>query len=167
MKKQTGLFLVVTVITVCWMFVMRPITPPNIVAFEFARTVDNAITIFMQWGISGVEKAKMSLYFDFVFLVLYSWAISLGCKVVAQYVNIPRLAKTGALLARVIWVAAACDFIENVSLLMAIQEMHAGLMELAFWMAGIKFTIVGIALLFIIIGTFSGLLNRFFRTREA
>ena len=87
MKKQTRLFWLVSAATIGWMLVMRPVTPTNIIEFEFARTPEKAVKIFIDWGGSGVEKAKMSILLDFVFLVLYSWAISLGCKVAAGFSN--------------------------------------------------------------------------------
>lgn len=143
---------------------MRPVTPTNIVEFEFSRTITKATKIFMDWGANGMEKAKTSIQLDFVFLFLYSWAISLGCKVAAFSSGISKISKTGLLLSRLVWIAGACDIVENISLLMVMQQMNSFLLELAFWTAGIKFTIVIGALFFIIvtaaIGLFRNLLQK-------
>jgi hypothetical protein len=164
-KRQT-LFWLVTAATIGWMLIMRPVTPTNIIEFEFARTPEKAIKIFMDWGGSGVEKAKMSILLDFVFLVLYSWAISLGCKVAADFSHAAIISKIGLQLSRIIWIAGACDIIENISLLLVMRNLNAMLLELAFWTAGIKFTIVIIALLFIVIAFGMGLMQKLLRSKE-
>lgn len=165
MKKQT-LFWLVTAATIGWMLVMRPVTPTNIIEFEFARTPEKVIKIFMDWGGGGVEKAKMSILLDFVFLILYSWAISLGCKVAASFVNTSVISKIGLQLSRIIWIAGVCDLVENVSLLFVIHNLNATLLELAYWTAGIKFTIVIVTLLFILVAACIGLMQKLLRVHE-
>jgi|JI10StandDraft_1071094.scaffolds.fasta_scaffold03702_13 hypothetical protein len=162
-KRQT-LFWLVTAATIGWMLVMRPVTPTNIIEFEFARTPEKAVEIFIDWGGSGAEKAKMSILLDFVFLVLYCWAISLGCKVAAGFSQTKIISKAGLKLSRIIWIAGVCDIIENVSLLLVMRNLNAMLLELAFWTAGIKFTIVIAALLFIIIAFGIGLTRKLLRS---
>jgi len=164
--KRQNLFWLVTAATIGWMLVMRPVTPTNIIEFEFARTPEKAVKIFIDWGGSGVEKAKMSILLDFVFLVLYSWAISLGCKVAAGFSNTSIISKIGLRLSRIIWMAGACDMIENVSLLLVMRNLNAMLLELAFWTDGIKFTIVIIALLFIIVAFGIGLTQKLLHSNE-
>ena len=166
MKKQTRLFWLVSAATIGWMLVMRPFTPGNIIEYEFARTVEKAIEIFMDWGAGGVEKAKMSILLDFVFLILYSWAISLGCKVVAGFAGSARVSKIGLQLSRLVWIAGACDLVENVSLLIAMHRLNNIVLELAFWTAGIKFAIILVALLFILVVTGIGLTKKILRPKE-
>jgi hypothetical protein len=165
-KKRTQVFWVVTTVTICWMLVMRPVTPPNIIEFEFARTPEKVVEIFIDWGGSGVEKAKISILLDFVFLVLYSWAISLGCKVAVDFSQTTIISKIGLQLSRIIWIAGACDIVENVSLLLVMRNLNAMLLELAFWTAGIKFTIVIAALLFIVTAFGMGLMQKLFHSNE-
>lgn len=164
-KRQT-LFWLVTAATIGWMLIMRPVTPPNIIEFEFARTPEKVVKIFIDWGGGGVEKAKMSILLDFVFLVLYSWAISLGCKVVAGFSQTAIISKIGLQLSWIIWIAGACDIIENVSLLLVMRNLNAILLEIAFWTAGIKFTIVIIVLLFIATAFGMGLMQKLLRSNE-
>jgi len=166
MKRQTALFWIAAIITVVWMFLMRPFTPPNIVAFEFARTVANTIQILGQWGLNGMENARISILLDFIFLALYSYTLSMGCKVVVSFVNHPRMKKAGQQFARIIWVAGGCDLIENICLLTVLQKINAWPMELSFWMAGIKFTIITLVATYILAGTFMGLFNRLLKTRH-
>ena len=165
-KKRTQFFWLVTAATIGWMLIMRPVTPTNIIEFEFARTPERAVKIFIDWGGSGVEKAKMSILLDFVFLVLYSWAISLGCKVAADFSQTAIISKIGLRLSRIIWIAGACDIIENVSLLLVMRNLDAMLLELAFWTAGIKFSIVIVALLFIVTASGIFLMQKLLRSKE-
>jgi len=160
MSKQVRLFWFVTVGTIAWIFVMRPFTPPNIIEFEFAHTVDNALRIINEWGASGVEKAKMSIYLDFVFLVLYSWAISLGCRVASEFSGHCVLVSIGTFLAKVIWIAAVCDLAENVAMLLTLQNVEATWVAFAFWAAGIKFSIVIGSLLFVLLATAVGVMKK-------
>jgi len=160
MKRQTILFWIVTAATLGWILLMRPVTPSNIIEYEFARTVEKAVHILIEWGLGGVEKAKMSILLDFVFLILYSWAISLGCKVVVGFADSATITKIGLALSKAIWIAGACDFIENVSLLIVMHWINGVLLEVAFWMAGLKFLIVAIAILFLLLATAVGLVKQ-------
>lgn len=110
------------------------------------------------WGADGIEKLKLSLYLDFIFLILYCWAISLGCKITAGFGG-QNFMKTGLLFSKIIWVAGACDIIENVALLLTIQNPNRVVLELAFWMASIKFTIVASAILMVLAGAVAGLIR--------
>lgn len=143
---------------------MRPLTPPDIVKFEFARTVRAASGMMAVWGEAGVEKVQLSLYLDFVFLILYCQTISLGCRLVASF-NAGVFAKAGLLFSRLIWIAGACDFVENIALLLILQAVNGTLLELAFWMAGIKFAWVGITILFVMVGAGVGI-SRVFLTEQ-
>lgn len=138
---------------------MRPFTPGNIVEFEFARTTESAIRILTLWSTEGKSMARLSLTLDFVFLVLYSWTISLGCLLAADFSKAVILKSMGNKLSKIAWIAGLCDLTENVCLLLVIHQMNRPLLEISFWMAAIKFTGVAIALLFIILATGTGLVK--------
>ena len=78
---------------------------PGIVGFELAGNEENAEEILAEWGDEGKDAARLSLWIDFPFLVVYSafWALA-----------------ARALGGRRVWVAApvagAFDFLENVCL---------------------------------------------------
>lgn len=159
MKEQTQ-FWFLTAATVVWMFVMRPFTPDNIIAFEFARTAEKATRILAEWGSDGIVKAKFSLNLDFVFLILYSWTISLGCRVAANFSKVTMLVGMGNVLSKGVWVAGLCDLVENVSLVLVIRQVDEQLLEVAYWMAAIKFTLVAIALFFIVAAAGTGFVKK-------
>lgn len=160
MSRQVRVFWFVTAGAIAWMFVMRPFTPPNIIEFELARTVDNALRIIAAWGEDGVDKARMSIYLDFAFLILYSWAISLGCRVASIFSKQQVLISVGSFLAKAIWIAALCDFIENVAMLKTLQHVDELFLGIAFWTALIKFVWVIASLVFILLATGVGVFEK-------
>lgn len=150
MSKQTKLFWIVASGAIVWMFVMRPFTPGNIVQFEFAKSVEQAQNIINDWGAAGVATARISIYLDFVFLILYSWAISLGCKVVIESNTPGWLKRAGEYLSTIIWFAGSCDLIENFAMLFTLSEINEFSVSAAYYFALFKFVIVLVCLLFII-----------------
>jgi hypothetical protein len=157
MGKQAKLFWFVTLVTIGWMILMRPFTPSNIVQFELAKSVDSAQQIIGEWGEEGIEKARLSIYLDFVFIFLYAWAISLGCKVSAAFSSNQNLISAGGFFSRVIWFAGSCDIIENTAMLLTLSEINELTASMAFYFAIFKFSIVVLALILIFISLGVGL----------
>ena len=161
MNTQVNRFRIALFATICWMIVMRIFSPPNIVQFEFAGTIQSAIEIISNWGAEGIALAKTSIYLDFVFLVLYCAAISLGCRVASDYSKIPFLIKTGVVLSWIVWVSGICDAIENMGMLKTIDEINQTTISISWYFAAVKFSILAVALLFILISYFTGLVKKF------
>ena len=163
MGKQVKLFWIITLITMGWMVLMRPFTPTNIVQFELAKSVEAAQQIIREWGAEGISKARLSIYLDFVFVLLYAWSIALGCKVSAAFSVNQNLIKAGSFFSSVIWFAGSCDIIENVAMLFTLSEMNELTVSMAFYFAIFKFTIVVLALILIIFSFGVGLFKFFIR----
>jgi hypothetical protein len=159
--KSTKYFSVVLLLTFGWIVVMRIFSPPNIVQFEFAGTAENAAKIMEAWGTAGVEQARFSTYLDFIFLVLYSASISMGCRIAGGYSKVAWLIKTGNTLAPLIWLAAVCDAIENISMLSTLQTVAQSTVTIAYYCAAIKFIIVSVGLIFILTGFSAGIMKKF------
>lgn len=136
---------------------MRPFTPPNIVQFELAKTMVAAQQIISDWSEQGISKARLSIYLDFVFILLYAWAISLGCKVSTTFSANQNLVTAGGFFSRVIWFAGSCDIIENTAMLFTLSEINELTVSMAFYFAIFKFSIVALALMLIIISVGVGL----------
>ena len=85
-KNAIVVFLVMGFITLQYMGWMarqlRPLTSREVVAFEFAGSAMNAREFLKGIGGEKVALMEKSLYLDFGFLVLYSFSIALGCRVV-------------------------------------------------------------------------------------
>lgn len=157
MNKQVRLFWIVTAATMGWMIFMRPFTPTNIVQFELAKTIESAQQMMDAWGSEGMSKARMSIYLDFVFLILYAWAIALGCKVSTAFSAHANLIKAGTFFSKIIWFAGSCDLIENAAMLFTLSDVNEFTVSMAFYFAVIKFSIVLVALLLILLAMAVGL----------
>lgn len=128
----------------------------TILAFEFATTPDRAEEILDGWGRAGRAGAEQSIRIDFAFIVAYACLISLGTATVASWKTGWR-ARLGWWLAGLVIVAGLLDVIENVLLLRVIDGYHQGAIggtapALAAGAAGIKFSIVIVASLYIMVG---------------
>lgn len=156
MTTQSKLFWVAVPITVGWIVFMRPYTPKNIIAFEFAKTTEQANAIMEMWGTHGVELARTGIYLDFIFLILYATTIMLGCKVAARYSSRPMVVQIGNILSISIWMAALCDSIENLAMLNTLAEISSTTVSIAYYFAALKFSIVLICMLFVIIASALG-----------
>jgi hypothetical protein len=157
MSKQAKQFWIVAGIAIGWIIVMRPFTPSNIVQFELAKTLPSAQQIMDEWGEEGISKARLSIFLDFVFIFLYAWAIALGCKVSTTFSANKNLITAGTFFSLVIWFAASCDLIENLSMLFTLSDVNDLTVSMAFYFAIIKFTIVLLSLLLIIFSLGVGL----------
>ncbi len=157
MEKQTKLFWIVTLGTIGWFILMRPFSPPNIVQFELAKTVESAQYIIDAWGEDGVSKARVGIYLDFVFVFLYAWSIGLGCKLSTAFSSNEKLIMAGTFFSLACWFAGSCDLIENFAMLFTLSTINELTVSMAFYFAIIKFTIVVLALLLIFISLGVGL----------
>lgn len=160
MKNQSKIFWIATLITVGWIIFMRPYTPKNIVAFELAKTIPVAEKIIADWGAEGLNKARTSIYLDFVFIILYCTSITLGCKVAAQYTGIKKIIYVAGILAFAIWLAGLLDVIENLCMLKTLAAPTLLTVTVSFYTATIKFLIVLGSLLFILTSAIIGVLKK-------
>ena len=129
--------------------------PSGIISFEFARSIARARQILASWDAADKLRCALSLGIDYLFLVAYAVFISLGCVYIANALKIrrPSLAKIGFFLAWAQFLAALLDAIENTAL---IQLLLGSRNELYAWIAwgcaGLKFTLVGSGLIYMVSG---------------
>ncbi|MBI5035675.1 MAG: hypothetical protein HZB51_34720 [Chloroflexi bacterium] len=126
------------------------VAPSGIFSFEFAGTLAAAQTMVKSWGQLGQIYAGVNIGFDFVFIITYVIAISLGCVIVARG---GVLSQVGITLAWAMFAAGLFDCVENYNLLQILlgngQEINA---MLAMWFAIPKFAIVILGLAYFFIG---------------
>jgi hypothetical protein len=127
-----------------------PVAPQGIVSLELAGTEANARTIIQSWDAAAREHAVFSVWLDYLFLLTYSTAISLGCLWAASQVRERRwLASVGLYLAWLQWLAALLDAIENVGLLNMLGGRTAQPWPLiAQWFAIPKFLLIALGLIY-------------------
>lgn len=96
---------------------------PGIVPFEIAGSTDRATEILADWGDEGKDWARVSLWLDFPYLVLYGAFFFLAVRSVrdaAERRGWSRYARPGGTIAVLPIAAAAFDAAEDVGLLLVI-----------------------------------------------
>jgi hypothetical protein len=139
---------------------ITPAAPSGIVSFELAGGLSNAWEMLASWGPTGRVYAGLSLGTDYLFLVAYSIAISLGC-VLSSRRFLQRsgyLSGVGAILAWAIFGAALFDSVENYALIQVLLGAEQSLWPVLARICAIpKFLIVGLGLLYILLGAMTWL----------
>lgn len=128
--------------------------PAGIVSFEFSGSFEAAQQMVESWSAEGKVFAALNLGVDYLFLVFYGLAISLGCVIVAQEFPGRSIFITivGVILAWGQLAASALDAIENYALIRILLGSNTAIWpQVAFWCAGPKFTIVALGLVYIIV----------------
>jgi hypothetical protein len=94
-------------------------SPAGIISFEFAGSIGKASCMMASWETNGPAVAAFSLGLDYLFLLAYSVAISLGCVLIsgAAFNDAGAGAWIGMVLAWAQFVAAALDAVENYGLM--------------------------------------------------
>ncbi|HMV08577.1 MAG TPA: hypothetical protein PK325_11385 [Cyclobacteriaceae bacterium] len=146
--------------TVVWFFIMRPFTPPNIIAFELAGSVDSAQAIIANWTPEQISNVKTGIYLDFVFILTYCSAFMYASRAAAAFSGIEFLTKTARQSTWIIWVAGMCDAIENISLLRTLNEVTERSVSIVFYTATVKFSILLVTLVFVLICVTIGLFRK-------
>jgi len=127
----------------------------RIVSFEFTGSLSNAREMLESWGPTGRVYAGLSLGTDYLFLVAYSIAISLGC-VLASRGFLQRsgfLSAVGVIFAWAIFGAALLDSVENYALIQVLLGAKQSLWPAVARICAIpKFLIVGLGLLYVLLG---------------
>ena len=123
---------------------------PGILAFQF-----DPINTLSLWD--SIEKtwAAFSLGLDFLFLVIYSTLLSLGCVCAASSFQKGTWNTLGIILAWGQWMAAFFDALENISLVAILFGSQSNFIPLiSRFSAFIKFVLIFLGLIYIISGIF-------------
>ncbi len=153
--KRVRVFVLLLISSLSVTFLFRFIGPiqPTIVDFELAGSVEKAGQIVNAWNETDRIRAGFSLGFDYLYMPLYSTTLALAC-VMAIGVLKPRAWRSiGLLLAWGLWVAAISDAIENVALLTILLGHNvAPWPQAAQLCATIKFGLILAGLGYVVIG---------------
>jgi hypothetical protein len=136
----------------------------GIIDFELAFTSDRAQEILTAWGDEGRDAARLQLWLDYLYLVVYGLFLWLAVKAVrdgALKRGWTRYARPGAAIAILPLVAAGADAIEDVFLLLALGG-HGG--DAAPLLGGVfavvKFAALTVTLLYLLVGLVGFALHR-------
>jgi hypothetical protein len=139
---------------------MTEAAPSGIVSFELAGSLPNAREMLESWGPTGRVYAGLSLGTDYLFLIVYSIAISLGCVLILRRFlqRSGFLSAVGVILAWAIFGAALFDSVENYALIQTLLGAEQSLWPALARVCAIpKFLIVGLGLLYVLLGAMSWL----------
>lgn len=131
---------------------LSPLSAGEIVQFEVAKTVSKAQSIIQEWKSTGkYDQGVKSTSLAYLFMVLYTLAIGLGCRFISACTGNEILTKGGRGFAWLIIVATVCDIIENIAMSRTLSGhiSHVNVL-LAYNLARIKFSIVLVCLLFML-----------------
>jgi hypothetical protein len=142
--------------TIAYMIWVRnylyPLSSDEIVQFEIAKTVNKAEAIIREWKNSGkYELGVKSTYFAYLFMVLYTAAIALGCRFLSACTGNEIMIKGGKGFSWLILGATLCDLVENVALSQTIRgHISQWNVTVAYDLARVKFSIVIVCILFML-----------------
>lgn len=128
----------------------------GIVAFEVAFTHTRAQEILEAWGPAGRHAARLSLWFDYGFMLAYGLFLFLAVRALRDALErrgLVRLARPGGAIAALALVAPVCDASENAFLLLQLggHARSAG-PRLAGSFASVKFVCLVVVLLYLLAG---------------
>ncbi len=148
--------------TVAFTVILEVIDPshvshgPTILDFEFAATRSRATQIMAEWGPKGRNAAHLSLLLDYGYMLSYGLFFVLAGFAVrdtARARGWPRLAALGTVVSFFALAAASFDASENVALLLTLAGNGGSLAPpFAAVCSAIKFTLIGIAILYALCG---------------
>jgi hypothetical protein len=129
---------------------------PGIIGFELAGSEDRAAEILADWGSSGIDAAKASLWIDYAFIVAYAAFLALAAvatRELAERRGWSRMAAVGVAVVPFAAAAGAFDAIEDVGLLLAVDQ-HGGALalRLAQVCAIAKFTLLAVTIAYLLAG---------------
>jgi hypothetical protein len=140
--------------------------PSGIVSYELASNPANSNKILSSWNQDARMHAALSLGLDYLFMVVYAAAISLGCVWAMEVIRSRSwpLAALGAFLAWGQWLAAILDAVENLGLILILFNPIASLWpEIAYWCAVFKFGLIFLGLVYALYGLAVGVVTRLVR----
>lgn len=169
LRQLFWLFFLLTVAYMIWARnYLSPLSSGEIVQFEIAKTVSRAHSIIEDWKSSGkYELGVRSTSLSYLFIVLYTLAIGLGCRFISACTGNEILSKGGKGFAWLILVATVCDIIENIVMSRSLSGQLSQLnVTLAYDLARIKFSIVIVCILFMVASALYWLIGKLARDEK-
>ena len=159
-RKQA--LIVLGIATVAFTVTLELIDPshvshgPTVLDFEFAGSQSHAAQIIAEWGAKGRSAAHLSLLLDYGYMLSYGLFFCLAGFAVrdtARARGWGRLAAAGAVVPLFALAAATFDASENVALLLTLAGNGGSFAPpFATVCSTIKFTLIGIAILYALCG---------------
>jgi len=132
-----------------------PAAPYGIVSFEIAGSPQQAQAMLDSWDSGAKTRAAFIQGLDFLFPLVYSTSVALGCLLTAGVLTSRRwpMASLGTPLAWGLWAAAGFDYVENIALVILLFSPAASPWpQLAAACAVIKFGLLFLGLVYCFLG---------------
>jgi hypothetical protein len=135
---------------------LRATGGPSILGLEFAGSEQRAAEIMVEWGGHGRDLARVSLWLDFGFMLSYGTFFTLAALAIRDFArerDLRLLARAGLAAPLFVIAAVLFDVAEDVVWLLVLDG-HAGGSAPVFATAcaGLKFLLVGLAILYVLWG---------------
>lgn len=122
--------------------------PSGIISYELAGSTEKTMQILTSWDTRAQLFAAFGLGFDFLFMVVYASALSLGCMM-ASVKHTGWFSSFGTWISWGTILAAVMDSIENIALWnLLIGKTGSYLPQVAAWCATIKFFFILLGILY-------------------
>ena len=145
-------------------YYLAPLTGSEVVRFETAKQVWKAQSIIDDWNVSGkLEKAKLSIWLDYLFIVLYVCGLMAAVMYISDVTHHPLLIRSGRFFRWLLPAAGICDILENIFMQ---QSLHGHpttfTVMVAYDMAVAKFSILIVTFLFLVMCLLFWILRKLF-----
>lgn len=153
LRQLFWFFFLLTIAYMIWVRnYLAPLSSDELIQFEIAKTANKAQTIIDNWKLTGkYELGVKSTYFAYIFMVLYTLAIALGCRFISICTGNEIMIRGGKGFAWLIIAATICDLVENIALAHTLRgQISQWNVTIAYNLARVKFSIVLVCILFIL-----------------
>ncbi|NOZ71922.1 MAG: hypothetical protein GXP38_08410 [Chloroflexi bacterium] len=125
--------------------------PQGIVSFELAGDVATAQAIVQSWDASARMSAGFSLGFDYLYMLAYATTFWLACLWAREQWHSGWGRRLGTTFAWAMPLAATVDALENYALWHTLHEVVSPWPQIARGAAQLKFTLLGLALVYVLV----------------
>ena len=131
----------------------NPVSTSGIVSFELAKELSQSIAILTSWDALAKTSAGMSLGLDFLFLIVYSFFISLLIHRLNERLwKHSKMYNVGIVIIWCVFLAAFFDIVENTALIqLLLGDLQQKWSSIAYYFASLKFGLLALSIFFIII----------------
>ncbi|MFX0034459.1 MAG: hypothetical protein ACFE9I_02315 [Candidatus Hermodarchaeota archaeon] len=116
-----GLVIVLIVYFLIFMPIEGSVPTYGILDYEFAWTQSRVENILSVWGVEGINKQSLAIYWDFIYIVGYV-SLALGLIILILRISEEKIQKIGFYFTLTPFLTGLFDIIENINLLIMLSD---------------------------------------------
>ena len=116
-----GLIIVLLVYILIFIYIEASVPIYGILDYEFAWTQDRVELILLTWGVEGIAKQAIAIYWDFLFIIGYV-SLSLGLILLVLRRSEGKIQMIGLYFTLTPFLTGILDVIENLNLLIMLSN---------------------------------------------